>query len=254
LGIKDKLNSGQTTFGTFVKINSPAVIEIIGRAGFDFAVIDCEHSPFTFADVENMTRAGEAASLDIVVRVPGSQEEHILHALDAGAAGVQVPGLTTIEEIERVVSKAKYFPEGSRGLSFAIRAAHYGLMDKKSYMRLANERTLIVIHVESRDILDQLEGICDLPQVDVIFIGPVDLSQSLGKPGETKDKVVRSAIEHIFDVCVRKNKVVGIFAGSAEEVAEYRKMGARYIVCSTDVSMFIRGVKETTQSFRKDIS
>ncbi|MDH5684964.1 MAG: aldolase/citrate lyase family protein [Hadesarchaea archaeon] len=245
--IKEKLKKCQTVFGTFVKINSPAVIEILNWAGFDFAVIDGEHSPFSPVDIENIIRTGMAASFDVIVRVSSPQEEHILHALDSGAAGVQLPGLTSIEEVKQAVDIAKYFPDGSRGLSFVHRAARYGFADKKSYMKTANEETLIAVHIENRNMVNQVEKVCDLPSVDVVFVGPVDLSQSFGKPGNTQDDAVRAAIEKIVKTCNLKHKAAGIYVASADELSYYRKMGFRYIVWSSDIGMFVKSVKEAAQ-------
>jgi 4-hydroxy-2-oxoheptanedioate aldolase len=242
--IKEKLKKGQTVLGTFVKINSPAVVEILDWAGFEFAIIDCEHSPFSPADVENLIRAGGLASLAMIVRVPSPREEHILHALDSGAAGVQLPGLTSVADVKRAIRNAKYYPQGTRGLSYNQRAARYGLIDNKStYMKEANEETLIVVHIENRDMVDQIEAICDLPLIDVVFIGPVDLSQSFGKPGDSKDTEVRGAIERVFQVCKQKSKAVGIFVGSAAEISQYKDMGAQYIVYSSDVGMLAKEAK-----------
>jgi len=250
MGIKEKLKEGQTVFGTFVKINSPAVIEILKWAGFDFAIIDGEHSPFSPADIENMIRAGMGTSFDVIVRVPSPREEHILHALDSGAAGVQLPGLTSFEEVKKAVDVAKYFPDGSRGLSFVHRAARYGFSDKNNYMKAANEETLIAVHIENRDMVNQIESVCDLPSVDVVFVGPVDLSQSFGKPGNTQDDSVKAAIEKIIKTCNLKHKVAGIYVASADELSHYMKMGVRYIVWSSDIGMFVKSVKEATQLLR----
>jgi 4-hydroxy-2-oxoheptanedioate aldolase len=248
--LRAKIQAGETVFGTFVKLNAPAVVEIIGRSGFDFAVLDCEHASFTFGQVEEMVRAGDAVSLEIIVRVGDHGKDDIGHVLDAGAAGLQIPGWESLADLEAAAKEAKYYPEGERGLSFAIRAAGYGLTDKSSYMRAANDGTCIVVHMESRNKLAHLEALCDLPPIDVVFIGPLDLSQSFGVPGDVQHPDVKAAIAQIFEVCARKNKAVGIFAASTEDIRRYREMGARYIVCSTDVGMLISGIKQTVEGIR----
>ena len=250
MNLKERLRKGETVFGTFVKINSPAILEILNWGGFDFAVIDCEHSVFSPLDVENLIRTGTSGSLDIIVRVASPTEEHILHSLDSGATGVQLPGLQSYEELVKAVSYTKYFPNGSRGLSFTHRAARYGLMDKNSYLKIANNDTLTIVHIENQEMSEQVEKICDLPSIDVVFIGPVDLSQSLGKPGNTKDPSVVGAIDKVLTVCKQKNKISGIFVNSTDEVQHYKEMGARYMLWSTDVGIFVGGVKQAIQQLQ----
>lgn len=246
--MKEKLKNTTPIFGIFVKINSATIMEIAKWAGFDFVVIDAEHSPFTSADIDNLIRAGESIGLDTIVRIPSPLEEHVQRSLDCGATGVQVPGLKNIADVEKVIQYAKYYPEGTRGLSFAQRAAKYGMLENKSmYTEVANAKNVIVIHVENQEMANNIEELCKVEAVDVVFIGPVDISQSLGKPGDLKDPVVESAINNIFDVCHKTGKSVGIFAGTPADVIKYKELGAKYIVYSSDIGML---VKEATDVLR----
>ena len=146
--LKQKLSGGQALRGTFVKLNCPAAVEILGYAGLDFVIIDGEHAPCDQIMLENLVRAGDCVGLPVIVRVPTADDIHILKAMDVGAAGVQIPGIETVAQAEDVVKAAKYAPMGRRGLSFAQRSACYGFMDKAEYLdTLTGMR-----HIQEEDI------------------------------------------------------------------------------------------------------
>jgi 4-hydroxy-2-oxoheptanedioate aldolase len=241
---KEKLLSGRRIFGPFVKINSPAVAEMLGLAGFDFAIIDCEHSFFSYAEVENMIRAAYSVGMSTIIRVPSAAEEHILHALDSGASGVQVPGLRTVNEVREAVACAKYYPEGKRGLSLAQRSVKFGFGDKSKYFTASNKATMMVIHIENKEMVEQIEEVCQVPGLDVLFLGPGDLSQSYGKPGELGAPEVIAAVEKSFAVAARYKKEVGIYVGNAADLERYTKMGARYLAWQSDVVLFGAALRE----------
>lgn len=247
--LKKKISKGEVALGAFVKINSPNIVEILGLVGFDFIIVDCEHSNFGYPDVENMIRAADGVGLSSIIRLSGSSDEHILHALDSGASGVQIPSLSNVTEVKDAVSYTKYYPAGIRGLSFNQRAAMYGLAEKNSYVRSSNEGTTVVVHVENKTMADQIQELCKIPQVDVLFIGPADLSQSMGKPGETGDPEVLAVIEKVFVTAAQYGKCVGIYVASLSDLEKYVKMGATYIVWRSDVTIFANAAKEAVKTF-----
>ena len=245
--MKDKLKAGKSVFGTFVKLNSPGLVEILGKAGFDFIIIDGEHSTFTYPDIENMIRAADCVNMSSVVRIPEATEAQILHALDSGAGGVQIPGLAEVSEVKEAVKHAKYYPLGTRGLSFAQRSADYSLVDSKEYIAKSNELSSIVIHIENITMARQIEELCSIEQVDVLFIGPADLSQSMGKPGQLNDPEVVEVIENIFSVAKKHNKNIGIYIANEASYEKYSNLGATYLVWQSDVAMFANAAKESIQ-------
>ena len=187
--LRTRLKDGETVFGMFYKLNSPLVTEIMGWSGLDFIVVDCEHSAIGYESVEDIVRTGENVGLSTIIRVPSASEEHIFHALDCGATGVQIPNMTTVEQFRENVKSAKYYPEGTRGLSRQTRNAMYGFWDEKAkpYVEASNEKSLVVVHIENKEMADAAEEICQIPQIDVVFVGPADMSQSLGIPGKSTD-------------------------------------------------------------------
>jgi len=249
--LKEKLKKGEVAFGSFVKINSSSVVEMLGFAGFDFIIADCEHSSFSHLDVENIIRTSDGVGLSSIIRVPSHAEEHLLHALDSGASGVQIPGLSSIADVKEALSYVKYFPEGKRGLSFAQRAAKYGFEEKNRYVKSSNEDTTVVVHIENKMMAEQVEELCRIPQVDVLFLGPADLSQSMGKPGAMNDPEVVAVIEKVFAVALRYGKHVGIYVGGQADLEKYVKLGATYIAWQSDVAILANALKESVKVFEQ---
>lgn len=251
--LKQRLRDGERVFGVFYKTGSPIVTEILGYAGFDFLIIDCEHSPLSYGEVEEVIRTAENVGLSVIVRVPSASDEHIFHALDSGADGVQIPNMTTAEQVEQVVKYAKYYPAGNRGLSKNTRAAKFGSwwsqLHQEDYVQYANDRTLVAVHIENRQMVDQVEDICKDPNIDVLFVGPGDLSQSLGIPGQNNDpRVVELAIK-VFETCKAYGKASGIYCANPAGLEKYINQGITYVVYGSDATMFTKAAKDAKALF-----
>jgi len=247
--LKKRIAEGEAVYGTFFKLNDANLVEMLGLNGFDFIIIDTEHSNYTKTDVENLVRAADYANISAIVRVAANTEEHILHAMDSGACGVQVPGLETVEAAEEAAKAAKYHPLGNRGLSTAQRAAKFGnWKGEVPYIQFANENSLVVAHIENVEMAAHVEELCDIDIIDVLFVGPADLSQSMGMPGKSSDPKVQAVIADIFQRAIAKGKAVGIFAGTAELVEKYKSMGAKYIVYSSDAVLINRAFKAAVET------
>lgn len=242
MNIKERLKAKETVFGTFVKLNCPQIVEMLSCAGLDFIIIDMEHSTIGHEAAENLMRA--AGDMDVIVRVPAATEEHVLHALDAGASGVQIPGLERAEEAQQVIQWGKYYPIGGRGLSFAQRSARYGFVNKDQYIQEKNENSLFVFHIENKEMVEDIDRLCENPQVDVLFIGPMDLSQSYGTPGNAGSEPVQKAIETVMEAAKRHGKAVGIFAAKIGDIEKYKKQGIQYIAAASDIGFCSAGATE----------
>lgn len=249
--LRARLKAGETVFGMFYKLNSPLVTEIMGWSGLDFIVVDCEHSAIGYESVEQIVRTGENVGLSTIVRVPSAAEEHIFHALDCGAAGVQIPNMTTVEQFRESVRSAKYHPLGTRGLSRQTRNCKYGFWDEKAqpYVEAANEKSLVVVHIENKEMAEAAEEICRLPQVDVVFVGPADMSQSLGIPGKSTDPQVVEVAAKVLKTAEQYGKAGGINVTSKADMERYIDLGARYILYSSDTGLFAKGMKELAAQF-----
>ncbi len=243
--LRSRIRNGERVIGTFFKINSPDLAEIVGKAGFDFIIVDTEHGNFSDGDVANIIRAADGVGLQTVVRVRRPSEEDILHALDSGASGVQIPGVTSIEGATEVAQSARYYPLGTRGLSLTVRSAGYGVWKKdQPYTDYANENTLVVTHVENIGMAQRIDELCSIPQIDVIFVGPADLSQSMGIPGKLNDPELKKVIAHVFERALAAGKAVGIFCGNPDAVRTYQEMGATYILYSSDTTLVYKALSQ----------
>ena len=248
--VKDKLKKGEIVLGTFVKLNSPSVVEMIAFAGFDFIIVDGEHSAFSYPDYESIIRVADGVNLGSVIRLSAKGEEHILHALDLGAGGVQIPSLENVEDALDAVNYTKYYPEGKRGLSFNQRAAKYGMTDKDTYVQSANSGSIVVVHIENIQMAQKIDELCKIPQIDVLFVGPQDLSQSMGKPGKPNDAEVVAVIEDIFLKGLKNGKHIGIYVANENDLKKYIALGAKYFAWKSDVTIFANAAKKAVQEFK----
>jgi len=250
--LKKKIKEGGYALGTFVKFNDPSIAEILGLVGFDFFVLDNEHVAMNRESMVSIIRSADVTGIVPIVRVRENRQVEILQALDAGALGVQVPNVDTIEDAKNLVNSVKYNPIGKRGFSPTTRAAAYGLFDIKEYVKKSNENTLVVSHCETVDCINNLDEILKLDQIDVIFIGPMDLSQSLGVIGEANHPKVIESINTIINKCKAAHKAVGI-TSTPEKAAEYIKKGVQYILISTDQGMVISSGKSIIKTVSESI-
>lgn len=236
--VRQLLEAKKPAFGTFNWLTGPESVEIIGEAGFDFVVIDMEHGPHGQDNLPGMLRAADAAGVTPIVRVTKNEPTLILRALDLGARGLHIPQVNSKEDAQKVVQAARYWPVGERGFAPGTRAARFGLLEVDEYIAQSNADPLIIIHIENKLGVDNLDDILSVPGIDVVFVGPADLSQSLGIPGQLGHPKVRELIE----IAIAKSKQVGIpvgiFAVSAEDAANWVAAGVTYIAIGAD-SMFL---------------
>lgn len=249
--LKEKLRRRETQVGTFVKQADPTAMEVLGLAGMDFAIVDTEHAPCDQMLLLDLLRAADSVGLPTIVRVPEGTEPYILKALDLGASGVQIPGLSTVEEIDRAISITKYAPRGVRGLSFAQRSAGYGTKEKFRYMQDSNEGLINVVHIENKDAAAHTEELCRREDIDVLFIGPMDISQSLGHPGDPAHPEVQQVVRQVIDTCNANEKPFGIFVGTTEAARKYRDLGASYIAIASDLAFMAKGYHQMVDELKK---
>lgn len=236
--LKRKLAEGRVVLGTFITLNCPDLVEIAGLAGFDYCIIDTEHGPGNPESIQHMIRAAELRGMAPIVRVTDTAPTTILRTLDVGAAGIQVPQVNSSETAENVVRSAKYFPKGDRGACLT-RSSRYGFVPGVAeYFEEANRETLVIVHCENRQGLECLDGIAAVDGVDVIFVGPYDLSQSFGIPGQIYHPVMVDAVASALAAAKRAGKPAGIFVGSVEEAKARIEQGFSYIAYSTDSLVF----------------
>jgi len=242
--IRDRLSAGEALFGPFLKIPALAPIELVGYAGFDFAIIDLEHSPFTFERAEDMVRAAQAVGVASVIRTYDSDPSTLVRALDTGCDGILVPNLKDGAEAEAVVRGARFHPLGERGMDPHARSARYRTIPKEVYFAQANERTLLGVQIEGAAGVQNLNDILQVEGTDLIFIGPYDLSQSLGLPGQITAPAVMDKVREIVDAARVQGKAVGIYADDVNAARRWRDTGIQFVAVSVDVQVFLKACQE----------
>jgi len=231
---KAKLNNGETVVGCFVRYAEPSLAEFVALQGWDFLVFDGEHGPLEARDVEDLCRATDVHNVTPIARVPTNQQHILLRFLDTGVQGVHVPWVNSAADADAAVRGVKYAPRGVRGLA-GTRASDWGMSGPLGeYTEIANRETLVVIHIETMEAVDAIEDYVAVDGIDVLFIGPTDLSQSIGVPGQVHHPEVEAAMKRVAKVVTASEKTLGLFAGTIEMAREWKHYGARYIATGTD--------------------
>lgn len=248
LTLKEKLDSGSPVLGTFLQIPAAEIAEIVALGGFDCAIVDTEHGMFGVDVGLSLVRACDAAGLAAVLRVPGIQEHRITQALDFGASAVMIPNVKTRRDAERAVMAAKFYPNGQRGVCPFTRGASYNSLDDPEYYRRANTKTAVVLQIEAAEGVANLDAILAVPHIDCVFVGPFDLSQSLGIPGEVEDKRIFEAMEDIVARAGRRAVAVGNFAVTIQQAHRFLDMGIRFLAYGADTLIIARTFRDLRNS------
>lgn len=247
--VKQKLAGGQLVIGSFVYVPSAKLTEIISLIGFDFAVIDMEHGPVDIGVAEEMVRAAEAAGVTPIIRVTHNTPHLILRALDIGALGVHVPEVNDAAGAREMVNSVKYAPEGHRGLA-GVRAARYGLLGSLAdYAAAANRETMVIAHIEHVQAIEKLDELLGVDGIDVYFLGPTDLSNSLGIPGKSKDSRVVELVEGAIARIVDAGKIAGCIAADVNTARRYTSLGVRYLATHA-MSHMVAGSRQFMEEVR----
>ena len=250
--VRHILADNGSAYGMFAVLGEPALIEMIGYAGLDFVVIDTEHSGNTMEQVGNMVRAAEVAGTTPVVRVTKNSPELILRALDAGASGVLVPQVNTAAEAVAAVQASRYAPQGERGIAGVVRAARYGFIPMQEYLTGANRENLVITQVEHVDAVKNLDAILAVEGVDGIFIGPTDLSQSMGITGQFTNPELRRMIHSVIEKTRRTDKWAGIFCLDGEDAAYWKAAGAQFLTIATEGMIFAAALRSLKKQIDKE--
>ncbi len=245
---RDGLRNGDLMIGTLITMPLPEIAEIMVEVGFDWLFVDTEHAPFNAKDaLKILQTAGNRCPC--VVRIPANHEVWIKKALDIGADGIIAPQVNSAEEAERIVRLCKYPPEGARSVGIG-RAHKYGL-GFKDYVENANDKVAVILQAENTNALKNISEIVRVPGIDAIFIGPYDLSASMGKMGNVADADVRQAIATIAECGKNAGLSMGIFVDKAETAEAFIQQGFTLIAISTDGLYMALGAKETLNSLKR---
>ena len=248
--LKDRLHRGESLLGAIIPLPSPEVVEIAGLAGYDFLLLDMEHGPVTVDVLEGLVRACRAIGVVALARVPEDHPKTILRALDVGCVGVMVPQVETPNQAAAAVAATKYAPAGIRSLAGGTAAAWWGKVAIPQHVAASNTATMTILQIETRRGLEAVEAIARTPGVDVLFIGPSDLSQNLGHPGAPAHPDVQAAIRRIIQTGRAAEVPVGILALTADDVKTYRALGATMFMDSLP-RLLLRACQGQVQGMRE---
>lgn len=241
--IKKRLTSGETLAGCWLNLGSSVTAEIVGLSGYDWVLIDLEHGAGEQKDLLHQLQALEHTPVAALVRVESFQKERIHRVLDLGANGVMVPRIKSMEEAKAAISGIHYPPAGVRGVAKMVRATGFG-KNFAAYKEGSMDNILGVIQIETVEALEELDEIAGLPGVDVLFIGPADLTMALGIDGDLSHPLFIDAVDKIVSSAVKADKAVGILIFDPDDFEKYSAMGIQLIACGSDATFVANGARE----------
>jgi len=251
--LKEALAEGQVIIGTFLlELSSPSIPRILANAGFDFVIIDMEHGLFTMESAAMLISLARTSGLSPLVRVAEITRTNILRVLEAGACGIVAPMIGNSKDVDELYKLSKYPPDGQRGTCLGTAHTDYRIPDPTSYLQEANKAVLLVGQIETKEALAKLDEILSPGKLDVVFVGPLDLSVSLGMPGNWNTPEFETATGAILDRCDEHNAVVGAFAADPETARRWIERGVQMVVCSAELLMLSDASRNIVEAIRKE--
>ncbi len=244
--------SSEVLAGTFLNLGSSVAVEIAVAAGFDWVLLDLEHGSGSLTELRSQLLATRGSSAAPIVRIPSIDADMVKFVMDSGAAGVMFPYVPDTTEAARAVSIMKYPPTGIRGVAQVIRATDYG-RNWNGYLNEANERSLVVVQIETPEAAEQAESMAAVPGVDVLFVGPMDLSVNLGHPGDFSQPGFLQHLKNIVAACEKYGKTAGILS-RPELVDQHKSMGFRFLALGSDSGAIVQGMNNNISAIRKPIA
>jgi len=250
--LKQRLQGEKRLVGTFIQIAHPVMTEFVGKLGFDFVLIDSEHAAMHIETVQSLLQGLAATPTYGIVRIPTISYEYVATYLDAGADAILVPQIRTVEDVLKVQNAALYPPEGKRGIGPG-RATDFGLriMEKKDS---PNKETVVIIQIETREALENLDAILSVGFYDMVFIGPGDLSMNLGVFGDFANPILTGEIERIIRKSQERRKKIGIFAGNVDMAIEWLKKGVDLVTINSELGLLAQFVKQSLSRLEKSVT
>lgn len=248
--IREKLKKGNLMAGTFLALGSGAIAEIACRAGLDWILIDTEHGLGDFRSLADQIQAARLLCVAPIVRILSNEPAYFKQALDLGASGIMVPQIRNAQEAIRAIQAMRYPPDGIRGLTRTSRASNFG-DDIDAYLAEANQHLLTVIQIETKASIDNIEQIASVDGVDVLFIGPSDLSCNLGISCDLQHPDMQACMKKVNQSAQRYHKQTGILIKDASQIPALVSAGFRLIALETDLSILKKGMKDVAKAFKE---
>jgi 2-keto-3-deoxy-L-rhamnonate aldolase RhmA len=251
-GLRKKVLAGECVYGTMIRIaRDPGAPAIYKGAGYDFVFIDMEHGSYSMETVADMIRGAKSVGIGTIIRVPRLETFFISRVLDAGAEGIMVPMTSTREDAETIARFSKYTPIGQRGFGSSSGMTDFTPLKATDFMKEANDHTLIVAQIETREAIENIDAILSVDGIDVGVIGPNDLSISLGIADQMNSEMLNQAIGKVVETAKKKGKASGIHIGSVEAIKKWRAKGMTVLACNTDIGFQYAAAKSTLEEMKK---
>jgi 4-hydroxy-2-oxoheptanedioate aldolase len=247
--VLQKIRDGTPVITAKASYTDPELVELIASSGFDAVWICLEHKRMDSSAVYAMIQACRLGGADALIRVKPSNYTDILHLIEAGARGIMLPRVRHPDEVREVVQAMKFRPEGARGYDGIHPEADFGRLPPKDYLAQANRENFFVVQIEEPEVLPHLDAIAAMPGVDVLFIGPADLTLSMDRFGDTSDPSVRKIMQDVADACQRHGKVAAIPC-APEQVPDYHAMGYRFFNVISDYRCVFQGMKAAREAVK----
>jgi len=241
-------------FGIFIKCPQIEIIETCGISNLDFVVVDMEHTPIGPSDLKPLILASQVREIEVMLRIPVNKEEYFKWALDLGFKSIQVPQVTNAIDATNAIQQSFFFPHGERGLCRFVRAADYSKKDKDKYLMDSSNNIQITLQIEGSDGIKNIDEILSVPGVQSIMIGPYDLSQSLGMPGDIWNKMVVEEMIKIIKKCQKMKIKVGTFTDTIEGLKFWESNGVDFIQYSSDMSIFLESLSNLKNQINGEVS
>jgi 2-dehydro-3-deoxyglucarate aldolase/4-hydroxy-2-oxoheptanedioate aldolase len=251
--LRRRVLAGEATLGAFLNLGSVAAAELVGRAGFDWVVVDLEHGLGTDGDLHAQLLAVQVTATAAVVRVPSAERLRVGRALDFGADGLMIPRLESVAEVVETLRQMRYPPAGIRGVALPNRGGGYGEVAHADLATTVNPRLLGVFQVESAEAVAAAPDVAALDGVDVLFVGPADLSHSMGIPGRFEEPAFVAALDAVVAACRANGKSAGILLPNASGVAAARAQGFTFIGVGSDGAFVANGARQTLAAARAEL-
>ncbi|NBO29146.1 MAG: aldolase [Synechococcaceae bacterium WB8_1B_057] len=234
----------KTRFGFFVKCPSMEMIEAMGIAGCDFAVVDMEHTPLGPRDLYPLLLAAERRNLELIVRIPTKTDYYMKWCRDLNVHTIQVPHVESAKDVEFAIQHTMFNPVGNRGLCRFVRASDFSGKNKDEYLDSANGSNKLILQIEGLNAVKNIEEIISAtPKFISLFVGPYDLSQSMGMPGDIWNPNVKDKMKYIIDLCKKSGIEIGTFTDTEEGLAYWKNQGIDFIQYSSDLNCFIKAAR-----------
>lgn len=229
-----KIRNGETAICTKLNLADPRASEIAAMCGFDCIWIDMEHVPSDYIDLENMIRAAKIYDVDVITRVAKGSYNDFIKPLEADSAGIMIPHLMSLEEAKKIVYYTKFHPIGRRPIDGGNADARFCMVSGGDYIKEANAERFVIVQIEDPEPLAELEEICALPGIDMIFFGPADFSQGIGRPEEVFNEETLRARRLVAETARKHGKMAGTVGGAAN-FKDLEKEGFNFISIGADV-------------------